>query len=71
MVTAPNDEPVITPVAEPADATTGLLLVHVPPVTASLNMVVVLMHTIGEPVMIGGGALTVIVLVTLQPIPGV
>jgi hypothetical protein len=67
----PNDEPAITPVAEPADATTGLLLVQVPPVTASLNVVVVPIHTIDEPVIAGGSALTVIVLVTLHPAPGV
>lgn len=58
--------PVTTPVVDPIEAL-ALLLLHVPPVVASLRAVVLPMHTFVVPVMAAGSALTVTVVVTAHP----
>ncbi len=47
--------PVVKPVTTPDEltvATTGLLLVHVPPVTASVNVIVCPMHRAVAPIIV-------------------
>ena len=44
-----------------------LLLVHEPPVIASLKIIVLPVHTLAGPVMAGGVGSTVTVVVVLQP----
>ena len=51
----------------PAVATAVLLLVHVPPVVASLNVMVCPAHTLVIPVMADGAELIVIAVLDLQP----
>ncbi len=58
----PADTPVITPVAELTEATSRLLLLHVPD-PGFVNVVVAAAQTEEEPVIAEGIALTVIVLV--------
>lgn len=50
-------------------ATTVLLLLHTPPVVASLKLVVVPVHIYGVPVMATGDGITVMDFVTVQPLP--
>jgi len=56
----------MTPVSEPIVATAVLLLVHMPPETASVSAVNKVTQAIDGPVMADGIALTVIVVVTKQ-----
>jgi hypothetical protein len=59
--------PVIIPDAEPAVAMTGLLLLHVPPTEMSVSVMDDPMHSVEEPDMVAGGAVTVTVVVVLHP----
>lgn len=59
MVTVPEATPVTMPDAEPTVATKPLLLVHVPPVEASANAVVIPVQTFRVPVIAAGSGLTV------------
>ena len=63
--------PVTMPVALPAVAIMGLLVLHVPPVVASVNVVADPTHVVAAPVIADGSGLIVTVFVTLQPAPGV
>lgn len=58
--------PVTTPDDNPIVATPGLLLVHVPPVTASVSVVVPPMH-IGAIPEIAGAVFTVTIIVEVHP----
>lgn len=62
--------PVTVPVVRPTVAASVLLLVHVPPVIASLSVSGIPVHNDVLPV-IGATGLTVITLVTAQPDPNV
>lgn len=70
MVTVPAAIPVITPVVYPAVAMLVLPLVHVPPLTRSLSVVVEPIHVLVTPLMATGALLTVIVVVVMHPVPG-
>ena len=63
----PGVLPVTTPVNEPTVAMVVLLLVHVPPPTVLLNVVVCPTHALRMPVMIPGALFTVTRRVALQP----
>jgi hypothetical protein len=67
IVAIPMATPLIIPVAGSAVATTGLLLLHVPPAVISENNCVPDKHTPGPPVIPPGNALTVIIFVAVQP----
>ena len=68
MITgAPDDMPVTIPEAEPTVACAGLLLLHVPPVTISLCVIVDPTQTLLRPVIGAGVALTVSIAVLMQP----
>jgi len=68
MVAVPAAPPEIKPVA-PTVAIPVALLLHVPPLMASVNVVVAPAHTAVTPVMINGDELTATILVTVQPEP--
>jgi hypothetical protein len=55
--------PEMMPVAEPAVAITGLLLLQVPPLVMSVNVIADPMQRVDEPVIAAGGVLTVTVVV--------
>lgn len=59
--------PVISPVVASAVAIAVLLLVHVPPVTPSLSVMILPWHTLELPIMAVGVGLTEKVVVTTQP----
>jgi hypothetical protein len=59
--------PLTTPVDASMDATALLLLIHVPPPTASANVVLLPVHTLAAPVITGGNAFTVTTAVTELP----
>ena len=67
----PYDTPVTTPVDEPIVAMPVLPLVHVPPLVASLMLVVKPAHTVAVPVMDEGSGLTVTTTVEIQPVVSV
>jgi len=69
MVAVPADIPETIPVATPALATAGLILLQEPPAIALLNVVVLPAHIEAIPVT-GATALMVTVVAALQP-PGV
>ena len=71
IVAPPGNTPVTTPEDEPTDANEGALLVHKPPATPSVNVVVAPWHTVDAPVMELGAAVTDTILVTLQLPPRV
>jgi hypothetical protein len=71
MVAAPGDAPVTMPDVVPTVAVVLLLLLHMPPIVASLRVAVVPEHTVGEPVMATGTGFTVMGLVAMQPVPSV
>ena len=52
MVAVPADTPLTTPLLTVAVA--GVLLLHVPPVVASVSVVVAAVHTLVEPVILAG-----------------
>jgi hypothetical protein len=60
--------PLTTPVEEPTVAVVTSLLLHVPPDAASVKPVVKPTHTVAMPVMAGGSAFTVTVVVAVQPV---
>ena len=60
MIAVPPDMPVTTPEPLPTVAIVVLLLVHVPPPVASLNVVVKPTHTDVIPVIVAGRGFTVI-----------
>ena len=70
MVAVPAVTPVTTPVDEPIVAF-ALPLLHVPPVTRSLSVVVAPAHTLAVPAMAVGTGFTVIGLVAMQPVVNV
>jgi hypothetical protein len=70
MVAVPMARPLTVPVGV-TGATDGLLLLHVPPGVASLSVVIPPTHTAGSPVMGFGAAITLMIVVTLQPVPSV
>lgn len=67
IVVAPAATPVTVPVTEPTVATATVLLLHTPPVVAELSVVADPAHTLVVPVIAAGIALTVTVVVVLQP----
>ena len=68
MVVVPPETPVTTPVEAVTVATELLLVVHVPPVVALLNVMLLPWHTEAGPVM-GVSRVTVSVVVAVQPAP--
>jgi hypothetical protein len=64
----PADTPVTIP-APPAVATTPVAELHTPPVDVSLNVAVAPAHILAVPVIPAGIALTVSIVVTVQPLP--
>ena len=60
--------PVTTPLNEPIVPAAKLLLLHNPPLTASLNDVVNPAHTVEEPIIAVGAVLTVTVMDVAQPV---
>ena len=66
----PAATPVTVPEVEPIVATPVVPLVHVPPLTVDVNVVVWPAHTLVAPVSVADG-LTVIDAVALQPVPNV
>lgn len=69
MVAVPVVAPVTTPDAEPTGAIAVLLLLHAPPVVASVSVIVAPTHTLLLPVIAAGEVLTVTVAVVAQPVP--
>ena len=65
MIVDPGPTPVTTPLFSPIVATPGLLLVHVPPVTASASVDVPPAHILVTPV-IAGAVFTVTISVELH-----
>jgi hypothetical protein len=63
MVEVPASTPVTMPVEEPILATEVLLLVQIPPLTASVNVMVAVSQTLVAPLMLPalGAGLTVII----------
>ena len=68
-MTQPNVLPVTTPEDEPMDAIAGSLLVHIPPDTPSVSVVVNPRPTALMPEMAVGSGVTVTMVVTKQPAP--
>ena len=68
MMAVPPDIPAAVPDKAPIVAMEALPLVHVPPVVASLSVVVLPWQTVFVPVIAGGGGRTVNVAVMLQPV---
>jgi hypothetical protein len=67
MIAEPEDNPATTPDNEPTDATTALLLVHVPLGVTSLSSVVVPAQIVVVPEIAAGVGLTVSTAVMEQP----
>lgn len=59
------------PLVEPMAATAGLPLIHAPPGTALLHIVVAPVHTVAAPNIAVGVGLTDIVVVIAQPVGSV
>jgi hypothetical protein len=57
------------PVEEPTLATVALLMLHVPPVVGLLSVVQLPTQTVSVPEMAPGAGLTVMSVVTKQPVP--
>lgn len=68
MVVVPAAMPVAMPEVLPIIAMPVELLAHVPPVVASLSVVVFPIQTLVMPVMAGGGGVTVAIVVIEQPV---
>ena len=71
MTDVPASIPETTPVVVPIVATVVLLLLHVPPVMASLSVTVLPWHTEEGPVMATGGGRTVTEKADVQPVSDV
>ena len=69
IVAFPELLPETIPLAGPIVATELLLLLQVPPVTASLNVVVNPVHTFSDPIIVPGAGVIVITLVSAVPQP--
>ena len=65
MVSTPPAAPVTMPVVEPTVATPMLVLLHVPPVVASANVVEPPTHIVAVPDMAAGAPFTVTIAVEL------
>ncbi len=63
IIADPTTSPDTTPDAEPIGATGVLLLLHVPPVVASVSVAVELRHTPAAVLNVAGNAFTVCILV--------
>jgi hypothetical protein len=68
MVAVPAATPLTIPVAEPTVAVVTSLLLHVPPLVLLVKFVVAPVHIVPVPVIAEGNALTVTVVVALQPV---
>jgi hypothetical protein len=68
IVTVPAAIPLTIPLSEPMVATAILLLLHAPPPTPSLSIVVPPTHTFDDPLIAGGAVLTFTVVVIAQPV---
>jgi hypothetical protein len=64
----PSAAPVTTPVVLPIVAVVMVVLIQVPPATASLSVIVAPTHTALGPVMAAGIVYTATVVLTLQPV---
>ena len=71
MVVVPGTKPVTIPLLDPIFAIVVELLVHTPPVTASLRVIVLPTHTEAGPVIVAGVSKVVTIVVILQPVPAV
>ena len=73
MLVVPADSVVTNPVVKPIVATLGLPLIHVPPKTASVHVVVCPTHSTPVPIMGSGvgSKVTITMAVSLQPCPSV
>ena len=69
MTAVPDDTPVTTPVPPTTVATVVPPLVHVPPVVPSVNVIVEPTQNDEDAGIVDGAALTVIIVVTVQPVP--
>ena len=58
------------PVEDPIVATDGVLLLQVPPASASLNVVVAVPHTVNVPVIADTAVFTVTMALAAHPAPG-
>ena len=67
MVAVPAETPETTPVPDATAAIAVLLLLHVPPPVASVNVVVDATHRADVPPIAAGSAFTVIVFAAIQP----
>ena len=67
IIALPVDDAVTTPVAEPTGAIPLLLLLHVPPVVASLRLMTRPAQPLARPVIFAGSGLTVNSSVAVQP----
>jgi hypothetical protein len=70
ILAVPVAIPVTTPVMS-TGATAALLLLHVPPDTELVKVVVEPIHTLGEPAIAAGEVFTVTVTTRKQPVPNV
>jgi hypothetical protein len=68
MVGEPTAKPVMTPVVEPTDTCTAVVLLHVPPGSLSVSVAVDPTHTEDTPVIAAGFGLTVNIVVVKQPL---
>ena len=68
IVAVPAKTPVTKPLPEPTVATVVVPLLHVPPVVASLKLVVKPAQTFKVPVIAEGNGLTVKIAVVIQPV---
>jgi hypothetical protein len=69
IVDVPGVSPLTMPVAVPIIATADVLLLHMPPVMASVSGRLPPTHSVaGAPMMAGGSALTVTALAAEQPV---
>lgn len=71
MVAVPALTPPTPPLVAPMVAVEALLVLHVPPVVASVSVVDAPTHTLAVPDMAAGSGLTVTVRVTKQPVSAV
>ena len=68
MRDVPADTPVTIPVEEPTVATPKVLLIQRPPGVLLLRVVVLPTHTVVEPLIADGAAVTVTTVVAIQPV---
>jgi hypothetical protein len=68
MIAVPGEIPVTTPVVTPTVAIALVLELHVPPVTAFVNVEVEPLHIFVEPAIDEGRGNTVTIAILLQPV---